>query len=420
MSKNPHLDVLNTSVDRIPLAIPASGIFDNPAYYKKINIQWYRHLSGLVHGLTELSAWQGTTIEVQTAIDAIHSWLIRDIDVIENCDDVNDCLIPTLNRLSKNTFVTNMSVSNTQNQDRWQIWQETPLKPITAINKLATPAMSNNTQLSINYLCVASDYFVREYVAKLLDLSKQALQIGYTAEAVTIFTTTYAGLTLLAPMVAVLGGAVMWALDIGTGEIEDLIVALGDETAISEVICCLQQAMHMRSSSYNSYLLALQSDCYVLDSNAEKIAYFMNLHSSNERAYAFWIDCVSTARLCTIVDNCVCLTVKTCPADTLALYPASGGFNVGDGKTVRFNSTVTATPTLIGGTVYPCWVMSMGGVASNPKPWIEFEIDTDRCISGFTYTAFENNGINNLNFDVSVGDIVTGTGSTMNARKSVV
>jgi len=432
MSKNPHSDYLFTKVDRQEMPVPDTGIFDSPYYVKVVNRDWFVHISGIVQGLCEHSAWIGLDDDIKRAMDEIHAFLAKDWQVIENCEQVNDCINNTSPTI-KNMYKTVMQIQNQQitqiNQGaRYDTYiNSTVINQAKSVNSQNTNnSASQNTQTSINHLCVALNWFVDEFVARMLDALEMAIPNiefadNYATALKEISLATVAGspsTAPFAPLVAIVGGAIVDWFNLSVENAQDMHDAFSDSIAVENVKCCMLEYMNLRNLSYANYLTMLQQDCYDAGSHDETIAYWIYTYCQWDWLHAYLLDLIGQSKLCTITDNCACILPDTCTGSTQSYYPSAvTSYTIPDSRIVT-SSGITITSANVGTNSY---LMSQG-------QYIDIDIVDPQCINRISYSCREGAsgaGTASANFYINgelVGsgiDLASVSGATENQNKSV-
>lgn len=185
MSKNPVNDVNSTKVDRVEMPVPSTGIFDYPYINKRANIYWYAHISGIVQGLTEQSAWRGEYPEIARAIDEIHNWLNKDYQDM-SCDEIMSC--EQLIAIRSATNATTNNLISYGNDIRLLKYDNTP----QSISLYAPSEIAPlGEQSEVDLLCYAIDYLLEEYRLVALDNARFRLNALYAFSAIAGLSTAF-------------------------------------------------------------------------------------------------------------------------------------------------------------------------------------------------------------------------------------
>lgn len=208
---------------------PAIGIFDEPTRCYKINLEWASHIEGAIEVLAEWTAWLGEDDERNIAVQQIRE-LLKGSDCVD-CNEVIDCLNQNPDWISFQS-ITVEHMAETTAEFFAELETQYDGNP-NSINP-AIPTDEPDLASEENALCHAIGAWVRLYCenkkvairqSSFLSQAWNALQNAIEGAYGLISNVT--GFNLLDDLFACF-------VDNATA-----LAALDDESAKSDIICCL-------------------------------------------------------------------------------------------------------------------------------------------------------------------------------------
>lgn len=385
----------------IPQAPPLGTPLDTSGEYTIMltSAAWKAHITGVVMRLTELSAWVGSDNDVQNAIDNIHLWLSQEGNMVF-CEHVMDCVDASATILNINNSIidVNTSTSNANyidkgkgNLTRTDKYTGYPI----SIHPNAPLAMNTNTQDSIDRLCYAIDFFVREYAESkkaVLNLAifGSYLNVGLTA----LLASSLGGLGFI------VGGSAITAEVFAIALLQEALDALSDDTAITDVICCIQEYLNLRPLNLTTFTLGLDDNCHVALTHADIARQLLAEDRGNTDGYLYFIECLARLQSISGIVDCLCVTPITCTGITQVTYPVAPTYYTIPSSEILMSSGVTITTVNFG---YNTYSMTQG-------QYLDIYLPDNQCINKVYYTSREGaSGSGSVTWNMFVNGVQTGS-----------
>lgn len=327
------------------------------------------------------------------------------------CEDVENCLetsgtIAGINTNLSNSDYLQKSIGNQSRADKYTGTNQ-------SIYPTAPNSASQNNQDSIDRLCYAVDFFVREYVEAKKSVLNLAifgsyLNVGLTA----LLSTSLGGLGFI------VGGSAITAEVFSIALLQEALDALSDETAVDDVICCILDYLNLKKLSETTFNNALDNNCHTGGSNADIVRQLLVADRKNITGYLYFVECVGRLATLTGIVDCGCLTVATCSGVTQNYYPTAPTYYTIPSSAIVAGGNVTISTGNFG---YNTYSMLQGS-------YLEIEIPNPECINRIVYTSREGaSGSGNASWNFSINGEVVGVGidahltigATENQNKSV-
>jgi len=395
MSTNAVNDVNRTFVDRDKMPVPSTGIFDSPYYVKKVNADWFKHISGIVQGLAENSAWFGNDDQLKRAIDEIHAFLSKDWEVIENCDQVNDCIgldsavIAAINQNISNayyqTLISNEMQYNTQGANNVEQFES--VSNVYYYNTAAPKGFAVvGDQTSINKFCNGVWVWLQVWRQRYNGLLDAQIILASAGEIISTSTATLwsflenIGTTSGIPVMSLGFGMSAKAFDGEKTEFQALKDAYNTDSDYEFIICELQKLLAYNSIGYSQYQNALNQLPQKATSPAQTlIAESLDLQLGDNRdAWLYLVDVMAESQnVIAGGDDCDCVPAAPCTGTNVGYYPDATGIDFSNTQEILwFNDSAYINPAnVVDNALYMVW-----------SDWFEVQLDVNRCIRSIMYS----------------------------------
>jgi len=343
MSNNAVNDVLQTKNDRSKIPAPQAGIFDSPYYIKRVNAAWYQHISGAIQALTEYTAWAGSESDIGRAIDAIHEFITKDWQVIENCDQVNDCIEGGQFAIDVYRSLYSQDDQAASAQGTMRALEYTQAGGQLSVMRPSAPrSWVSNDPVKNDAYCGAVYFWLAAWREKYKQF------VPYMSGIATIGQTIASALAGLAdafetPWLAAIGlGFVSnWFVDSGANY-ENNLAALNDPAGFDEYACRLQGLLGSESFSFEGYQAAIdlaQAQGGYTNASAQSIADQAKLYLKIDQAFLYLVDLFAqnVSNYAGLGSECECLESLDCTSGAYNIFPTSAPYIQGDDPRVIHN-----------------------------------------------------------------------------------
>jgi len=375
---NARQDTLQRKIDREKMPVPVTGIFDFPYYLKRINTTWYKHISGMVSGLYELSAWDDTDSNVKRAIDEIHAWLSEGLTVIENCEQVQNCMSDTVKDIYNGLYVADDTLASSNGILRINRYYQSNQNIFITYPELPHSFISNDA-VKNDAFCGAVFFWLQAYKEKY----RQYVELINTGSV----AATTIGVVLAAINPALIGvglGIVAAWFSENINDINDNLSALDNNSALDEYTCRLQNLLSGESITFDGYKSAIQlaktAGGYT-EIDAQIIANLLYDTLQIEQSFLYLIELFDTnaKSYSGAGGECDCIVDTECVGATYYTFPAIPYLNPHDTRVIHNGIETIGSESLM------CWRFPSytGGIIAMSMP--------RRC---YGYIQFARKGVN--------------------------